>query len=256
MVLVLAWAPAPSLAQPRESSVAETKIAGTVEQFHAWREALLRGDAPPPAWMSRFFDAIGSAAKAPDPGFAGEVAIRIAREQFAQQALMHLPDLGAAFPPYRDLEQTQLQPFWQSIDAEMQAVFRQNAAWLKQRFEARGAWWKISEVGERTASDLWLQAQHADHDPELQGRVLKAMEMLLGAGEVSPAHYAYLWDRVAKNAGRPQRYGTQIIGCQEGRAVVHPIEDLGGLEARRLEHGLEPHADYLAGNCLNFAAAE
>ncbi|KAK0351541.1 hypothetical protein LTR94_024562, partial [Friedmanniomyces endolithicus] len=57
----------------------------------------------------------------------------------------------------------------------------------------------------RASNAAWLMAQHADRDPQFQAM----MEPLVKSGEVSLANYAYLFDRIAVGADRPQRYGTQ-----------------------------------------------
>ncbi|MFE2565945.1 DUF6624 domain-containing protein [Streptomyces mirabilis] len=112
---------------------------------------------------------------------------------------------------------------------------------LKEIITCHG-WPTVSLVGPEAASAAWLLAQHADHDPDFQGRCLALMQQL-PIGEVSPAHLAYLEDRVRVNTGRPQRYGTQFHG---GGATFRPrpIEDLEQLDTRRHSVGLPPFAQY------------
>jgi hypothetical protein len=64
-------------------------------------------------------------------------------------------------------------------------------------------------------------------------------------GEASPAHLAYLEDRVRVHAGQPQLYGTQftVTGAEFGPC---PIEDPKRLDQRRADMGLEPFAVYEA----------
>jgi hypothetical protein len=98
-------------------------------------------------------------------------------------------------------------------------------------------------AGEDGAAAAWLLAQHADGDPVRQRAFLDALRGAAGQGEASPAHLAYLEDRVRVNAGQRQLYGTQftVTGGQFG---PHPVDDPQRLDERRAEAGLEPFADY------------
>lgn len=230
------------------------QVEKTAAAFIAWREAVLRGEdgVAPPAWFAFLLQSIRNAGAAPDPVLAAEVAQRVAREQFHQQALMQLHTLPEVFAPYAALPREAHYAFWQAINAEFLSQAHANAGWVKQRFAARGRWWPISEVGAQAHGGLWVMVQHADHDPAFQEAVLAAMEPLLEAGEVNRTFYALLWDRTARNAGRPQRYGTQFGGCVNQEWTPHPIEAPQQLDERRAAMGLEPYARYVEGfknNC-------
>ena len=80
-------------------------------------------------------------------------------------------------------------------------------------------------------------------DEELRRAFLDALRVAVGQGEASPAHLAYLEDRVRVNAGERQLYGTQFT-VTDGRFGPHPIDDPQRLDERRAEAGLEPFADY------------
>jgi hypothetical protein len=96
-------------------------------------------------------------------------------------------------------------------------------------------------VGEEGAQAAWLLAQHADRHPDLQRAFLDALRGAVAQGEASPAHLAYLEDRVRVHAGQPQLYGTQFT-VTDGEFGPYPIEDPQRLDARRTEAGLEPFA--------------
>jgi hypothetical protein len=100
-------------------------------------------------------------------------------------------------------------------------------------------------VGEDGATAAWVIAQHSDHDVEFQREALDLMCAAAEAGEADPTELAYLVDRVAVNSGEPQVYGTQVGGCEDGRAVPRPIVDEQHVEERRAGAGLEPLEDYL-----------
>lgn len=99
-------------------------------------------------------------------------------------------------------------------------------------------------VGVEGGTAAWLIAQHADHDVALQRHWLDLMTEAAKADQADPLEVAYLHDRVAVNAGEPQRYGTQIR-CRDGvPAPATPIEDEPGVDDRRRAVGLDALADY------------
>jgi hypothetical protein len=126
---------------------------------------------------------------------------------------------------------------WERIDAD-------NTRWLEDVLSARG-WPGQTLVGEEGAGAAWLLAQHADRDPARQRVFLRALRDAVAQGEASPAHLAYLEDRVRVNAGQLQLYGTQFT-VTDGELGPCPIEDRDRLDERRAEAGLEPFADYEA----------
>ncbi len=119
-----------------------------------------------------------------------------------------------------------------------------NAEWLKGEIAKQG-WPTISRDGAEADKAAWILVQHADHDPQFQKDVLERLTALRTKGETNPSNYAYLHDRVAANAGREQRYGTQG-GCKAGQWTVKPLEDPANVDRRRADVGLKPLADYVA----------
>ena len=99
-------------------------------------------------------------------------------------------------------------------------------------------------VGEDGSTAAWVIAQHSDLDPEVQAQALELLRTAVEEGQASPGDLAYLEDRVAVGAGRPQVYGTQI-GCVDGTAEVSDLVDPERVDERRAEAGLGPLADYL-----------
>jgi hypothetical protein len=124
---------------------------------------------------------------------------------------------------------------WQRVDAG-------NTRWLGELLTMRG-WPGRTLVGAEGAQAAWLLAQHADQDPALQRVFLDALRSAVAEGEASPAHLAYLEDRVRVHAGQPQLYGTQFT-VTGGEPGPFPIEDPQRLDERRAEAGLEPFAAY------------
>jgi hypothetical protein len=130
------------------------------------------------------------------------------------------------------------------VAAEWRRIDEDNTRWLGELIGARG-WPGRTLAGEDGADAAWLLAQHADGDPVRQRAFLDALRAAVGQGEASPAHLAYLEDRVRVNAAQPQLYGTQFT-VTDGHFGPCPIEDPHRLDERRAEAGLEPFADYEA----------
>lgn len=100
-------------------------------------------------------------------------------------------------------------------------------------------WIDNKRFGHKVSAHAWILIQHADDYPDLQEKVLKRMEKYLNNGGIKPANYAYLWDRVAVNKGRLQRYGTQPIWeCKDGQLELQPMENPSEVNQRRAEMGL------------------
>lgn len=109
---------------------------------------------------------------------------------------------------------------------------------------ARYSWHELKVCGGKDAQHkAWLLVQHADRDAPFQHAVLDRMREAFLAGEVSGTDYAYLVDRVATGAHKPQTFGTQ--GRCDGNAWnPDPVLAPDGLDARRHEVGLEPETVY------------
>ncbi|MGW4463449.1 DUF6624 domain-containing protein [Micromonospora sp. NPDC004704] len=129
--------------------------------------------------------------------------------------------------------------------ARVNAVDAENTGWLKTVLAENG-WPHRSVVGEEAALAAWLLAQHASRDPEFQRECLALLEQAVRDGEASPAHLAYLTDRVLWAEGKPQLYGTQFWYDPENgnELTAQPIEDPAGLDERRRTVGLGPFSEY------------
>ena len=112
---------------------------------------------------------------------------------------------------------------------------------------ARYSWQDLKKCGGKDAQfHAWLLVQHSDQDKPFQRAVLVKMRQAFLAGEVSGTDYAYLVDRIATGAHKPQTFGTQ--GECDGNAwKPDPVLAPDGLDARRHEVGLEPEATYAGG---------
>lgn len=108
-------------------------------------------------------------------------------------------------------------------------------------------WIDAKRFGAAVSNHAWLLVQHADDHPEFQALALERMEPFLASGAIEPSNYAYLYDRVAVNSGREQRYGTQPDWtCKDGRLELKPLENPEGVNQRRAAMGMGSVEDGLA----------
>ncbi len=126
-----------------------------------------------------------------------------------QMAIMHLMDT----PQKRGYSPEEEKEFCRVFSPIVIQLTQTHAGTLKSLLRDR-EWFKISEFGPDAEDNAWFLVQHADCDPSFQKKVLGVLEKLYPLGEVRPAHYAYLYDRVASSLCNPsqqrsERYGTQ-----------------------------------------------
>lgn len=128
--------------------------------------------------------------------------------------------------------------------AEMKAVDRRNAAWLRKTL-AKTGWIDAQRFGVNAADDAWILAVHSEDLPlmlaALEGIRTDVRRHRLPDGE----NYANLYDRLQMRLGRRQRYGTQIIQDAEGRFLLFPMEDREKVDRHRAELRMEPLAESL-----------
>lgn len=106
-------------------------------------------------------------------------------------------------------------------------------------------WPGHSMVGEDGAQAAWLLAQHSP-DEAFMRECLELLRQAVEQEEAPPWQLAYLEDRVRLQEGREQLYGTQLWSPTGGRPVEPwPVEDLEGLDRRRLAVGLGPFDEYV-----------
>jgi hypothetical protein len=127
----------------------------------------------------------------------------------------------------------------------MTAIDCDNTDWLKQQLPKVG-WFTIPKYGEEADAAAWHLVQHADRDPPFQREMLARLQAL-PPGQTDGKRLGFLYDRVARAEGRPQRYGTQGI-CKDGTWDPNPIEDPEHLDERRALLGMKPEAEAIANN--------
>jgi hypothetical protein len=113
---------------------------------------------------------------------------------------------------------------------------------LKEIVASHG-WLTPALVGKDGVGAAWLILQHSP-DYAWQEQMLPVLERAAAAGEMSRTDVALLTDRALVHRGKPQRYGNSF-SIKDGRLVADPIEDIGGLDARRAALGLPPMIEYV-----------
>lgn len=130
------------------------------------------------------------------------------------------------------------------LNTRRDSVFVVNYKFVKDLFQKKGIP-TISRDGERTTFYFWLIVQHSDNDIDFQKNVLKDMGRAIKKGDINKRNYAYLYDRVAVNSGKKQKYGTQMVFDSIGVHSPAPIEDEKRVDERRISMGLDSLSTYL-----------
>lgn len=107
-------------------------------------------------------------------------------------------------------------------------------------------------VGTETSNHFFVLIQHSDSDPKFQRSMLPILKKYSKKGSVSKKDYALLYDRVQRNTGRQQLYGTQLSFDSNGNLfdstnkIIFPkdLADPKNVDKRRNKVGLEPIEKY------------
>jgi hypothetical protein len=139
------------------------------------------------------------------------------------------------------------------LASKLKAVDEGNYPELVRIYE-KYKWPLISAVGKDAAHDYWLLVQH--QELAFQERLLPEMRQAADTGQASKVEYAYLYDRVMSEEGKPQHWGTQSV-CRDGKAALLPVDDPEGLQQRRKDLHIFPmdQNEYLRtldSQCANF----
>jgi len=110
----------------------------------------------------------------------------------------------------------------------------------------------IKLVGQEASTRFFTLIQHSDSDPKFQSSMLPTLKNLSKKGKVAIKDYAYLYDRVQRNTGGQQLYGTQLSFDNNGNLfdssnkIIYPkdLADPDNVDKRRKKVGLEPIEKY------------
>ena len=120
----------------------------------------------------------------------------------------------------------------------------ENLGWFKTQIAEIG-WFGQKEFGWAADQAALLLVQHADADPGFQEAIVASLWPRLAVSDTDPENFAYLVDRVAVRAGRPQEFGTQME-CVNGEWIVPEIENQATLDQRRDRMNLVAYGVQLA----------
>lgn len=130
-----------------------------------------------------------------------------------------------------------------SMNQASRRIFKENCEVVKAYFKEYSIPF-FKDNGKEISSCFWIIVQHADHDVAFQEEVLKVMKKERDVSTVTKRNYAYLYDRVKKNQGKPQLYGTQVSWAT-GSAAPYSLEKPEQVNDRRKKMELEPIEAYL-----------
>ena len=116
------------------------------------------------------------------------------------------------------------------------------------------------KVGAEASYHFFTLIQHSDSDPSFQASILPLLKKLASKEKIPKKEYAFLYDRVQRNTGKKQLYGTQLSFDSNGNLfdstnkIIIPkdLEDPINVDKRRKEMGLEPLEQYYETVLLTF----
>ncbi len=145
-----------------------------------------------------------------------------------------------------DIQQTKTKDtiLWRKVREKMKKVDNESANLIKSIIDEYG-WLGKNEIGEQGNQTLFLGIQHID-DLEVQEKYLPILKKAVKKGNAKAWHYAFLTDRILKNQGKKQIYGTQVITSSDPKnSYIIPLQNPDKVDELRKEVGLEPLQEYL-----------
>lgn len=172
----------------------------------------------------------------PPPANDAEKLERMGRlDQVGRRVLVQV-DLSA-LPP------EEIKAARKAMWAPVEAMDAENEKALLAMIPPEG-WFLKSRYGDKAAKAAFMIVQHSNL--ELWRRFVPVLEPLVAKGEVDGQNYGLMYDRLALNEGRPQRYGSQVV-CKAGRWGPDTLEDPDRVDERRKAMGFtQSMAEYVA----------
>lgn len=107
-----------------------------------------------------------------------------------------------------------------------------------------------TNISRKANKAIWIVIDHADLDYQL--KYIDMVQEQANLGIVSKSDYAVLYDKLLKNLGKPQKYGTQIytsivlVGeTMTDCTYLWPVENGEQLDSLRNSVDLPPIKDYI-----------
>lgn len=134
---------------------------------------------------------------------------------------------------------------WEAFERKRDSVGLENQKKIKRLFKKYG-YLGYDKVGKEASDNFWISIQHADNDVKFQKRILDEMKKEVEKNNVSRSSYALLEDRVNKNLGKKQRFGTQVTYNKVGQAIPeYGVVDSINIDKLRKEFDLPLYKVYL-----------
>ncbi|MDX1975065.1 MAG: DUF6624 domain-containing protein [Rickettsiales bacterium] len=136
--------------------------------------------------------------------------------------------------------------YHESSLAFLESVHRYKTDALKLLIQENG-WPTAPHDGEHAEAAAFIIAYHSDFDPDFQRLCHRLMLELVSNGyRRNLGFLAFLTDRILCNAGKHQRFGTQIREVSNGCFVPRAIEDIDSVDLLREQVGIPEHLfDYM-----------
>lgn len=113
-----------------------------------------------------------------------------------------------------------------------------NFAALNRYFEKNG-FPSIDNVGRRAARAFGYIILH-NGDRYVYEKFIPLTEQMCIAGEAQWDIYMMMCDKLSVEKDEPQRYGTQYVRNEYGQSVLYKVDNMEGVNARRIYYGLTP----------------
>lgn len=133
-----------------------------------------------------------------------------------------------------------------SLRNEKKKIYYTNNTIISELFSNYGIPLVLNDNDDKYQKAFWILTQHADFDVAFQEEVLNSMRQELKNNKVNKKYYAYLFDRVRKNKGKKQLYGTQLVFDSLGNHKLYKTKNIHKLNKRRSQMGLTTIEEYLS----------
>jgi hypothetical protein len=113
---------------------------------------------------------------------------------------------------------------FKGYNAEMEKVHLSNAKRLQEIISQIG-YPNIDKVGIEASQAAWLIIQHAISQPDFMKKCLALAHQEAENKKIDYVNVAFLSDRIAMYENRPQSFGTQFVGDENGELIPYPLDN-------------------------------
>ncbi|AYN66362.1 hypothetical protein D1013_02680 [Euzebyella marina] len=120
---------------------------------------------------------------------------------------------------------------------EMAEIHNKNAKTLNEIIDKIG-YPTVDKVGKEANEAAWLIIQHSIGQPNFMKKCVQLLDIAVKQNKANSKNLAYLTDRIAVCANKPQLYGTQFDWDENGELSPNLFDDLKMVNQRRKSIGL------------------